>query len=81
MMWFWRVRAWFRWNIEWYAKWDAIHNLHAANIRVGDRYEDCGYKTRTATSISYSQDILWGVDADGNVGSCSPTCCGVELVL
>jgi hypothetical protein len=80
MFWYYRFKAWLRWNWEWYARRQAL-SRGADRIKVGDRYEDCAYKVRTATDISYAQDILWGVDDDGNVGSCSPTMCGVEKVV
>lgn len=49
-----------------------------SSITVGDFYEDCSYQPRLCVLADHENDELAGISLiTGDVGSCSPTHCGV----
>jgi hypothetical protein len=48
-------------------------------IHTGEFYEDCRYHPMLCVEADYDNDELVGISPiTGDIGSCSPTHCGVE---
>jgi hypothetical protein len=54
------------------------NQLHR-RIRTGEFYEDCRYHPMLCVEADHDNDELVGISLiTGDIGSCSPTYCGVE---